>query len=89
MKIASVREFRDKATQMFRSKEPILVLKRGELAGLYFPYPHKTLPLEFKQELFEEITHSIAERLAQAGLSEEEILEGFQAHQNQKARRRR
>jgi hypothetical protein len=87
MKIASVREFRDKATQMFRSKEPILVLKRGELAGLYFPYPHKTLPLEFKQELFDEITHSIAARLARAGLSEEEILGDFEAHQ--KARRRR
>jgi hypothetical protein len=72
---------------MFRSQEPILVLKRGELAGLYFPYPQKTLPLEFKQELFEEITHSIAERLARASVNEEEILEGFEAHQ--KARRRR
>jgi len=81
MKIATVREFRDKATQMFRSQEPILVLRRGEIAGLYFPYPHKTLPVELKRQLFEEITRSIAERLARVGLEEEEILEDFEAFQ--------
>ena len=86
MKITTVREFRDKATQMFRSEEPILVLRRGEIAGLYFPYPHKTLPVELKRQLFEEITRSIAERLAHAGVQEEEILEDFEAFQ---ARRRR
>ena len=86
MKIATVREFRDKATQMFRSEEPILVLRRGEIAGLYFPYPHKTLPVELKRQLFEEITRSVAERLAKVGLKEEEILEDFEAFQ---ARRRR
>lgn len=87
MRVVTVREFRDKATKMFRSKAPILVLRRGEIAGLYFPYPAKTLPLEFKRQLFEEITRDIGRRLAQAGLSEEEILEDFEAHQ--KARRRR
>ena len=86
MKIVGVREFRDRATQMFRSQEPILVLRRGEIAGLYFPYPQKTLPVEFKRQLFEEITRSIAKRIASAGVSEEEILEGFEAHR--KARRR-
>jgi len=86
MKITTVREFRDKATQMFRSQEPILVLRRGEIAGLYFPYPHKTLPVELKRQLFEEITRSIAERLTHAGIEEEEILEDFEAFQ---ARRRR
>jgi hypothetical protein len=86
MKITTIREFRDKATQMFRSQEPILVLRRGEIAGLYFPYPHKTLPVELKRQLFEEITRSIAERLTQVGIQEEEILEDFEAFQ---ARRRR
>jgi hypothetical protein len=86
MKITTVREFRDKATQMFRSEEPILVLRRGEIAGLYFPYPHKTLPVELKRQLFEEITRSIAERLAKVGIKEEEILDDFEALQ---ARRRR
>ena len=32
MKITSIREFRDKATEMFRSQDPILILRRGEVA---------------------------------------------------------
>lgn len=87
MKLAGVREFRDKATQMFRSSEPIVVLRRGEVVGIYFPYPHKTLPTEFKAELFAEITDSIGERLDKAGISEAEILEDFEAHRQDRRRR--
>jgi len=32
MKISTVREFRDKATGLMRSKDPILVTRRGRLA---------------------------------------------------------
>lgn len=92
MRIASVREFRDKATSMFRSKEPILVLRRGQIAGLFFPYPAETLPVEFKRELFVELTDRIGQRLHKAGLTEEEILEGFERFRkkgHRAARRRR
>jgi len=78
MRITTVREFRDKATQMFRSKDPILVLRRGEVAGIFFPYPAETLPLEFRRELFIAITDSIGKRLEQAEISKEEILEDFE-----------
>ncbi len=91
MRIASVREFRDKATAMFRSQEPILVLRRGQIAGLFFPYPAETLPVEFKRELFVKLTDQIGQRLQQAGLTEEEILEGFERFRkaHRAARRRR
>jgi hypothetical protein len=39
MKISSVREFRDNATSFLRSKDPILVTRRGRLAGVFFPCP--------------------------------------------------
>lgn len=87
MRVTSVREFRDKATRMFRSQDPILVLRRGEIAGLFFPFPSRTLPLEFKRELFAQITESIGRRLQKERLREEEILEDFE--ETQKARRRR
>lgn len=87
MRVISVREFRDKATRMLRSRDPILVLRRGEVAGLYFPYPAKSLPLEFKRELFAQIASSIGRRLQKARLHEEEILEDFE--ETQKACRRR
>ena len=39
MKISTVREFRDKTTGLLRSKTPILVTRRGRLAGIFFPRP--------------------------------------------------
>ena len=51
MKISTVREFRDHATGFLRSKDPILVTRRGRLAGLFFPWPEATLQTELKREL--------------------------------------
>ena len=39
MKISSVRDFRDNASGLLRSKAPILVTRRGRLAGVFFPWP--------------------------------------------------
>jgi hypothetical protein len=36
MRISTVREFRDKATGLLRSRTPILVTRRGRLAGIFF-----------------------------------------------------
>ncbi len=80
VRFASVREFRDKATRMLQEKDPVVVLRRGKVAGIYFPYPTQTLPLEFKRELFSSLTAHIARRLKEAGVDEEEILEGFEQH---------
>ena len=91
MKITTVRHFRDNATEMFRSKDPILVLRRGEIAGIYFPYPVQTLPVEMKRELFVTLTASISKRLKRAGITEEEILgdfESFRQERRQGHRRR-
>lgn len=87
MKILSVREFRDNATKALRSKEPILIMRRGEVAGVFFPTPLEDVPLEFKKDIFLSLTDSIKKRLQKRGVAEEEILEDFEAHR--KARRRR
>ncbi|MBI1744468.1 hypothetical protein HYR54_15580 [Candidatus Acetothermia bacterium] len=89
MKITTVRHFRDKATEMFRSKDPILVLRRGEIAGIYFPYPVQTLPVEMKREMFITLTASIAKRFKQVGMTEEEILEDFESFRRGRRQNRR
>jgi hypothetical protein len=33
---------------ILRSKDPILVTRRGPLAGVFFPRPEASLPVEFK-----------------------------------------
>ena len=43
MKISTVRDFRDNATGLLRSKDPTLVTRRGRLAGIFFPWPEGTM----------------------------------------------
>ena len=84
MKISTVREFRDNATGYLRSKDPVLVTRRGRLAGVFFPRPEASLPIEFKRELFATLTAEIARQLQKRGLKEEEIVTDFQSWRKRK-----
>jgi hypothetical protein len=77
MRLSTVREFRDKATGLLRSKAPILVTRRGRLAGIFFPRPEVTLPLK--------------RQLKRRRVSEQEVLSDFEAWRKKRraARRRR
>ena len=79
MKISTVREFRDNATGYLRSKDPILVTRRGRLAGVFFPRPEASLPIEFKRELFAVLSSEIARQLRRRGLKEDEIVSDLQS----------
>jgi hypothetical protein len=91
MRISTVREFRDKATGLLRSRDPILVTRRGRLAGVFFPRPEATLPIEFKRELFASLSAEVARQIKRRGLTEKDVLEGFAAWRKKRraARRRR
>jgi hypothetical protein len=79
MKISTVREFQDDATGILRSKEPVLVTRRGRLAGIFFPRPETSLPTELKKELFAILSAEIARQIHERGLSENEILADFES----------
>lgn len=89
MKISSVREFRDQATGMLRSKDPILVTRRGRLAGVFFPWPEGTLPIEFKRELFSVLSDQVRKQVARQGISEDEVLADFDSWRKKKRATRR
>ena len=90
MKICTVRHFRDNATAYLHSKDPILVTHRGRLAGVFFPRPEASLPIEFKRELFATLSSAIARQLQKRGLKEEEIVSEFQSwHKTKRKTRRR
>src|SRR5713101_10112448 len=82
---ATVREFRDKATGLLKSKEPVLITRRGRMAGVFFPSPEGTLPVDLKRELFEKLSAEIARRLKASETSEKEIQSDFESWR--KARR--
>jgi hypothetical protein len=87
MKLLSVKEFRDSATKTLKSKEPLIIMRRGEVAGIFFPTPLESIPFEFKKDIFITLTDSIKKKLQAQGVKEEEVLEDFERHK--KTRRRR
>jgi hypothetical protein len=63
MRMSSVREFRDNATSLLRSRSPILITRRGRLAGIFFPKPESSLPVELKREIFPALAGEVARQL--------------------------
>jgi hypothetical protein len=91
MRISTVREFRDQATGLLRSKDPILVTRRGRLAGVFFPCPGQSIPLDMKREMFGMLSGAVARQIKKRGLTEEEILADFagwrkERHENRRRR---
>ncbi len=91
MRISTVREFRDKATVLLKSPEPVLITRRGRMAGIFFPSPEGSLPIDLKRELFDKLSSAIARQVKKSSGSEPEILADFESWRKgrRETRRRR
>ena len=74
MRVSTVRDFRDQASALLRSDEPILITRRGRMAGVFFPSPEGMLPIDMKKQLFAQLSAEIGRQIKKAGSSEKEIL---------------
>jgi hypothetical protein len=79
MRVSTVREFRDNATGLLKSKEPVVITRRGRMAGVFFPSPEGMLPVDLKREIFEKLSAETARRIAKSGGTEEEVLSDFES----------
>lgn len=84
MKVVTVRDFRDRASEMFRSDDVILVTRDGAPAGFYLPWDTPELPVEVRREVFLRLSEQIGARIQAQGATEQEVLDDFAA-----SRRRR
>jgi len=89
MKISTVREFRDNATGLLKSKEPVLITRRGRMAGVFFPSLEGVLTVDLKRELFEQLTAEIARQIKKRGGTEDEILSDFESWRKVRSETRR
>jgi hypothetical protein len=91
MRMSTVREFRDHATTLLRSRSPILITRRGRLAGIFFPRPETSMPVELKKELFPALAGEVERLLRKGRIGEDEVLEDFESWRKARraARRRR
>lgn len=87
MKTATVRQFCDRATSLFKQEEPIIVTRHGKIIGFFFPAVGEALPLEIKKDLFATLTDEIRATMKDRGLTEDAILADFE--KTRKTRRRR
>ncbi|MEW6456307.1 MAG: hypothetical protein AB1410_06305 [Acidobacteriota bacterium] len=87
MRFITVKEFRDNATKALKSKDPLIIMRRGEVAGIFLPTPWETIPIEFRKELFVKLVDLIKKDLEAKGIAEEEVLRDFESYR--KTRRRR
>jgi|LGOV01.1.fsa_nt_gb antitoxin (DNA-binding transcriptional repressor) of toxin-antitoxin stability system len=88
MRITNVREFRNKATAIFKQDEPIIITRHGKVVGLFLPLEESdTLPVELKRELLKKFGEYISKTLEMKRVTEGEILEDFESFK--KGRRRR
>lgn len=84
MKVVSVRDFRDRASEMFRSEDVILVTRDGAPAGFFLPWDTPDLPVEVRREVFLRLSEQIGAELDTKDVTEREVLDDFTA-----SRRRR
>lgn len=77
MKVVSVRDFRDHASEMFRSDDVILVTRDGAPAGFFLPWDTPELPVEVRREVFLRLSEQIGAQLAAEGVGEAEVLNDF------------
>lgn len=84
MKVVTVRDFRDHATEMFRSEDVILVTREGTPAGFFLPWDTPDLPVEVRREVFLRLSEQVGEQLAAKGVSELEVLDDFAASRSRR-----
>jgi antitoxin (DNA-binding transcriptional repressor) of toxin-antitoxin stability system len=71
MRSVGIREFRDQATRLIASGQPVAIERHGKLVGFYIPV--KTRDVDEKKRALEEFRQAVDAVLAESGMTEEEL----------------
>ena len=89
MELNTVREFRNRATDILRSKNPVIITRHGKVAGVFLPTPDGQLPLELRRELFAAATEQLHKHREELGVPEEQVAAALaEWHKKRRAARR-
>ena len=73
MEFHTVHEFRNKVSDMLRAKGPVVITRRGKVAGVFVPSPDGRLPADFQREVFTVVTRQLSRQRESLGIGEEQI----------------
>lgn len=80
MRVATIREFRDRATDWLRSSDVVLVTRDGRPAGFWVPWDKPgELPDDLRREVFLRLAKQVAQDRRAAGVTEDSALDDFAA----------
>ena len=92
MRVAGIREFRERVREFLSEDDLVFLTRHGRLSGLVVPLKDpQSLPLELRRELLEHLGKAISAHLTKRGVSERKVIRDFEAwrKQRRKGRRRR
>jgi hypothetical protein len=80
MKVAGMRKLEAANPTLLEGDEPVLVTRQGRISGLYVPLDAPDqIPDDLRRDLISTVGRYIAGALEAKGVSEEEVLEDFDA----------
>ncbi len=85
MKVVTVRDFRDRATDMLRSQDLVLVTRDGIPAGFFVPWAEPDIPDDVRRAVFLRLVERVRAEQKAKGVTEREVLRDFAA--SRRARR--
>lgn len=89
MRVAGIREFRNRAREFFQGDDLVFITRHGRLSGLLVPLKDpRELPVELRQEILEHLGKAISEHLRKRGVSEKQVLRDFETWRKKRPKRR-
>ncbi len=85
VRVVTVREFRDRASEMLHADGVVLITRDGKPAGFFLPWDQPELPVEIRRGIYEHLAGMARRELEDRGVTEEEVMSDFQA--SRRARR--
>lgn len=79
MRVVTVRDFSDRASEMLRSDDVILVTREGRPAGFFLPWQAPEILDDVRREVVLRLTEQIAAQREETGVSEEDVVRDFAA----------
>jgi hypothetical protein len=79
VKVVTLRDFRDRATEMMRSHEVLLVTRDGKPAGFFLPWDRPDVPDDVRKGIYAELSGRARRELDEKGVREEDVLTDFKA----------
>jgi hypothetical protein len=78
MKMAGIREIRERSADYFGGKEPFFVMRHGKVSGVFVPLEDPDrLPDDWRREIAKALGLHLSKLLDLHGVSEKDILEDF------------